>query len=351
APDGTIVFESTQDAVPAADLRITKTGAPAAVVTGATVTYTIPVVNGGPLTAPGVTLVDTLPAGLQYLSAAAVLTPSEHGEEEPEEPTFTPTVSVAGNVVTVALGDLPKGERGSAVATVTIVARATATGTLTNTAVVSLTPDDTNPDLVDPLPSNNTATTTTSVTTSPGSPGGTTTTATTTTGSTPGGGPPQTPGRPPTTPGAPQPPAAGSAGALITGTAGNDVLVGTPRRDVIVAGGGNDRIAGLGGNDVIYGGPGNDTIYGGAGNDLLNGGAGDDVLYGKAGNDAVYGGAGNDTLVHVRGEGVDRLFAGAGNDLLFARDGNRDWLNGGRGRDVARLDTRLDRTYSVERHR
>ncbi|HSL64801.1 MAG TPA: hypothetical protein VK874_09100, partial [Gaiellaceae bacterium] len=107
APDGTIVFESTQDAVPAADLRITKTGSPAAVVTGETVTYTIPVVNGGPLTATGVAVVDTLPAGLQYLSAAAVLTPSEHGEEEPEEPSFTPTVSVAGNVVTVALGDLP----------------------------------------------------------------------------------------------------------------------------------------------------------------------------------------------------------------------------------------------------
>lgn len=156
-------------------------------------------------------------------------------------------------------------------------------------------------------------------------------------------------GPPATAPGPFTPPSGGGGlKPTIVGTNGNDVLRGTPGPDVIFAGDGNDRIAGLGGNDVIVGGAGNDVLYGGDGDDVLNGGDGNDVLYGKQGTDVLYGGAGDDVLVHLPGWGVDRLYAGDGDDDLRALDGNRDWLNGGRGTDSARLDQGLDRTYSIE---
>ena len=344
AADGTIVFESTQDAVPAADLRITKTGEPDTVAVGQTVTYTVSVVNGGPLTAAGVTLVDTLPAGMQYVSGQAAFVASSHGEGESEDEVPTPTtpvVRVAGNVVTASFGDVAKSERRAVVATLVVVAKATAPGTQVNSASISLTAPGERPDLVDPLGANNTATATTTVVA-----GGPTADGGTSNGASP------TPAPAPVliAPAPASKPARGPVPTIV-GTAGDDVLIGTPGRDVILAGAGNDRIAGHGGNDVILGGDGNDVIYGGPGDDVLNGGAGNDVIYGKAGHDVLYGGPGNDTLVHVKGEGVDAYYAGAGNDRLVARDGNADWLNGGLGRDLAVLDKGLDRTHSVEKVR
>ncbi len=153
----------------------------------------------------------------------------------------------------------------------------------------------------------------------------------------------------------------------ISGTQTPDVLRGTPGRDVICGLGGNDRLIGFGGNDVLVGGPGDDVLDGGAGKDQLHGGPGRDQLYGRAGNDGLFGGSGNDRLFGA--SGVDRLVAGGGNDVLlgggnsdtmlggtgrdtfFARDGRRDVVNGGSGRDTATIDRGLDRLRSIERRR
>ncbi|HEX6131382.1 MAG TPA: calcium-binding protein, partial [Actinomycetota bacterium] len=132
----------------------------------------------------------------------------------------------------------------------------------------------------------------------------------------------------------------------IVGTSGPDVLRGTAQRDIICGLGGDDVLHGLGGNDLIVGGAGNDKLYGGLGADVLHGEAGNDLVDGMTGNDVLYGGAGNDVLTHTSGR--DRLYAGAGNDRLEARDGAYDWVNGGAGKDRARIDRRLDRTYGIE---
>jgi hypothetical protein len=92
--------------------------------------------------------------------------------------------------------------------------------------------------------------------------------------------------------------------------------------------GGANRITGTAGNDVAYGLGGNDVLLGLAGSDVLYGGLGDDLLDG--------------------GSGRDRLYGGPGNDTLRARDGQRDVVDCGPGRDVARVD-RLDRVSACER--
>ena len=55
-----------------ADLAITKTGTPSAVLAGNNITYTITVKNNGPAAAANVTLTDTLPANTTVVSIAAV---------------------------------------------------------------------------------------------------------------------------------------------------------------------------------------------------------------------------------------------------------------------------------------
>ncbi len=116
---------------------------------------------------------------------------------------------------------------------------------------------------------------------------------------------PQPPPRPPP----PGPPPLGSR-CTIPGTSGPNVINGTAGRDVICGRDGNDVINGRGGHDLILGGTGADRLTGGLG------------------RDAIYGGSGNDTL--------------------FARDGIRDTVNGGLGRDRARWDAR-DVRRSIER--
>jgi dipeptidyl aminopeptidase/acylaminoacyl peptidase len=73
------------------------------------------------------------------------------------------------------------------------------------------------------------------------------------------------------------------------------------------------------------------------GRDVLRGTAGEDLIDGRGGNDVVYGKGGDDYLL-----------GGAGNDRLFARDGARDVVNGGPGRDRAWVDRR-DTVAGVER--
>ncbi|HEY6029151.1 MAG TPA: hypothetical protein VIU44_01225, partial [Gaiellaceae bacterium] len=123
----------------------------------------------------------------------------------------------------------------------------------------------------------------------------------------------------------------------LSGTVGDDLIVGGAGRDVLCGLGGSDVLQGLGGNDVLYGGPGNDRLSGGAGND---------VLYGGPGDDALDGGAGADRL--VAGPGGGQILGGFGNDSIDARNGRADLVDGGYGRDLARVD-RFDRVSSVEK--
>jgi hypothetical protein len=173
----------------------------------------------------------------------------------------------------------------------------------------------------------------------------------------PGGGNPGTPGSPgggapgAPSPGTPQnpPPSSPDVAAppcTITGTPGNDVLRGTPGNDVICGLGGNDVIVGRGGDDILVGAAGADRLKAGPGKDLLLGGAGRDRLEGGAGADVLEAGAGNDRL--VGSAGADRLVGGKGADLLLARDGLRDRIDGGRGRDTARIDATKDVKTRIE---
>lgn len=100
-----------------------------------------------------------------------------------------------------------------------------------------------------------------------------------------------------------------AAAATIRGTSAGDTLRGTSKADRLV------------------GGRGHDLILARAGKDRLEGGAGNDRLYGEKGNDRLIG-----------GPGVDRLFGGAGNDVHLVRDGKRDIVVCGAGRDTAIAD-------------
>ncbi len=71
--------------------------------------------------------------------------------------------------------------------------------------------------------------------------------------------------------------------------------------------------------------------------DFLVGLGGDDVLRGLGGRDKLSGGTGR-----------DRLDGGEGADTIIARDGRRDVVIGGPGKDSARVDRGLDRVTGVE---
>lgn len=143
----------------------------------------------------------------------------------------------------------------------------------------------------------------------------------------------------------PPPPGGGGGGCTIRGTSGPDIINGTAARDVICGLGGNDIIRGFGGNDVLRGDRGNDSLVGGGGADSLVGGRGNDRLSGGRGPDSLRGGSGRDRLVGSGGRDV--FHAGAGRDTLLARDGRRELVDGGGGRDRARVDRR-DMRRSIE---
>jgi Ca2+-binding RTX toxin-like protein len=90
---------------------------------------------------------------------------------------------------------------------------------------------------------------------------------------------------------------------------------------------------------TMIGTAGADHLVGGPCNDVLSGGAGSDSLAGRAGADALTGGSGRDVLD-----------GGAGPDRLFARDGRRDLVRCGSGRDTALVD-RIDVVVGCERTR
>jgi uncharacterized repeat protein (TIGR01451 family) len=126
-----------------ADLGVTKSVAPAPLVAGGPLTYTMVVTNNGPSTANGVTLSDAVPSGVTITTVTTTTG------------TCDPAPAVHCTATTLA-----NGQSFTVTATGTIAA-ATATGTLlTNTASVSSTSP------VDPTTSNNSATASGTVTTS-----------------------------------------------------------------------------------------------------------------------------------------------------------------------------------------
>ena len=133
ATDNNSAQEITTVQIPppaSANMSITKTHSPAAPLVGHDLTYTITARNNGPDATTGVTVQDTLPAQVTFVSAAA-----SQG-------------SCSGtSAITCNLGSLSSGAQ----ATVTIVVRPTAAGMITNTATVSS-------DEPDPTPGNNQAT-------------------------------------------------------------------------------------------------------------------------------------------------------------------------------------------------
>jgi uncharacterized repeat protein (TIGR01451 family) len=97
--------------------------APRSVTLGNNVTYTLTVTNDGTAGATGVTLTDTLPAGVNLVSATGGATP-------------------VNGVLTFNIGNLAAG---ASFPTVTIVVTPKTTGTLNDSATVSSTSPDSNP--------------------------------------------------------------------------------------------------------------------------------------------------------------------------------------------------------------
>ena len=137
--------------------------------------------------------------------------------------------------------------------------------------------------------------------------------------------------------------------AQIQAVLGNMTLKSTPipraktskavsKDDVLRGGAGNDTIVSTYGNDIIDAGAGNDRIVGGTGNDQIRAGRGNDVIMGGAGRDEIFGEAGNDVIS-----------GGAGNDFIRAFDKYKDFVDGGAGKDSARLNKGKNVAVAVEK--
>ena len=122
-------FTVSSSETPSADLQVTQTHAPSTPVTDTPFTYTVVVTNNGPLSAAGVVLTDTLPAGFSVTSVMDAACTQGTG------------------TVTCQLGALASG----ATAQVTITGMPTQAVLLLNTATVSSTS-------FDAVPTNNTST-------------------------------------------------------------------------------------------------------------------------------------------------------------------------------------------------
>lgn len=130
---------TTEPPAASADLSVSKSDSPDPVTVGEELTYLVTVSNAGPAAAQSVSLTDTLPAGLTFVSATA------------SQGTCSGTATIACDLGTIAA---------NASATVTIKATPTAAGTLSNTASASST-------TTDPSSANNSATAETTVQSAP----------------------------------------------------------------------------------------------------------------------------------------------------------------------------------------
>ncbi len=101
---------------------------------------------------------------------------------------------------------------------------------------------------------------------------------------------------------------------------------------------GGGRIAGTRFDDVVLGRAGADRMALGAGDDQAFGDTGADTIDGGPGADWIEGDQGPDTL--TGGPGADHLFGGPGDDTILTRDGVRDWISCGPGRDTVVADRR-----------
>ncbi|MBK5228795.1 MAG: SBBP repeat-containing protein [Actinobacteria bacterium] len=263
-----------------ANLSLAKSDSSDPINTGQALTYTLTVQNAGPDPATGVTITDTLPAGVTFVSAS-------------------PGCSQASGTVTCSVANVASG----ASAQVQIQVTPNQPGTITNTASVAANEAD--PQTADNQDDEQTVVSSTVTC----------------------GGQPVT--------------IQAVAGQVTFGTPGDDVINGTPGDDYLSGLGGDDISCGLGGNDMLrdhgdgndtmFGGAGEDDLYGQTGNDILKGGSGNDDLYGEAGNDILKGGGGSDTL--YGGDDDDDLFGGSGPDYLFGETG-AETMYGNSGYDV-----------------
>jgi Ca2+-binding RTX toxin-like protein len=182
--------------------------------------------------------------------------------------------------------------------------------------------------------------------------------------------------------------AGGTGGDRLSGGAGDDTVYGGGPR--LVGADGDDKLGGGPGDDGLFGGPGDDELDGGSGADRMSGEAGEDdtvryerrrhavtvtfdgrandgergerdnvaadvenvrggvvgdTLFGNARPNRLAGGRGEDDV--LGGAGLDSLDGGTAGDLLRARDGNRDVVSCGPGRDLAIVDGR-DRVRDCE---
>ncbi|MET9450423.1 DUF7507 domain-containing protein [Streptomyces cinerochromogenes] len=115
--------EQVTEVRPAADLTVTKAADATTVTVGQTVTYRVAVRNTGPNEATGVIVADRLPDGLTFLSADGT------------SGTYDPATGQW------AVGDLPDGST----ATLTLRAKATRAGRITNTATATANEKDPDP--------------------------------------------------------------------------------------------------------------------------------------------------------------------------------------------------------------
>jgi uncharacterized repeat protein (TIGR01451 family) len=120
-----------------ADMAIVKTASPNPVTEGTPLTYSLAVTNNGPASATNVTVTDTLPSAVTYLSSN----------------TTQGSCSEAGGTVTCLLGTMAN----AGTATITILTLPNAPGVVSNTATVAA-------DQTDPVPANNTSTQTETIT-------------------------------------------------------------------------------------------------------------------------------------------------------------------------------------------
>jgi uncharacterized repeat protein (TIGR01451 family) len=224
------------------DLAVSATHTPEPVPIAEQVSLQVQLHNNGAGDAASVTLTDTLPASMTFLSASL--------------PGWSCTAPAVGTTGSVSCTKATFANGGTA--TLTIVARTSMAGSFDNTAQVTTTTNDTSP---------GNESDSDSVTVSPNARGCT---------------------------------IVGTPGAdVIDGTAGADVICGWGGADQIDGKGGDDRILGQGGADVLTGGAGADKLLGGGGNDTLHAGDGlaNDIVDGQSGVDTCTADPG-DTVKH-----------------------------------------------------
>ena len=297
--------DETQDACPLetslhvapchADIALTMSGPAFGVVDRETL-YDVTIANHGPSAAADVTVTDVIPAGARFVRTAGAGTCTHNATLRCTLPPIAPNAS----------------------ATVTVVLAGTSEGASIHHAVSVTTSS------IDATPGDHAAAVDTLVT---------------------GASVP-----PPTGPTLASPPCANPG----FGGRDDDVLFGSAFGDRLFGRAGRDLLRGRAGNDCLYGGDGNDVLDGDGGNDSLWGSDGRDRLFGGSGRDRVLGGAKGDDLHGdtgidqlFPGTGRDRVWGGAGNDTISARDGSRDVINCGAGRDRVTADRR-DRLRGCE---